>query len=144
MKSLESRVVSWLKAKLKESGMKGLLCWLSGGVDSAVVAGLIKKSAGKNHLCLFMPCHSAGNDKNDVLSMAKKFGLKTRVIDISRIFDSLLKILPKAGGLAAANLKARLRMLTLYYFANKLNYLVVGTGNKSELSMGYFTKYGDG
>ena len=55
-----------------------------------------------------------------------------------------MQVLPKAGKLAAANLKPRLRMLVLYYFANKLNYLVCGTGNKSEIKMGYFTKFGDG
>jgi NAD+ synthase len=55
-----------------------------------------------------------------------------------------MKIFPKARKLVQANLKPRLRMITLYYFANKLNYLVCGTGNKTELSVGYFTKYGDG
>jgi len=66
------------------------------------------------------------------------------------VFDAVKKALPSAGfdaeteKLAQANLKPRLRMLTLYYLANRLGYLVVGSGNRSELEVGYFTKYGDG
>jgi NAD+ synthase len=69
---------------------------------------------------------------------------------LDAIFDSLLKTLPSEGydaetqKIAGANLKPRLRMITLYYLANRLDYLVVGSGNRSEISVGYFTKYGDG
>jgi NAD+ synthase len=76
--------------------------------------------------------------------VARKLGIRTELIDLSAMYDRLLKVLPAAGALALANLKPRLRMLVLYYFANKLNYLVCGTGNKSELMVGYFTKHGDG
>ena len=65
--------------------------------------------------------------------------IKTKIIDLTRVYDNLLKLLPKAGQRTLANLKPRLRMTVLYYFANKLNYLVCGTGNKSELIIGYFT-----
>ena len=156
-----SSVVRWIKEKITESGARGGVVGLSGGVDSAVVAALVKKAAGGNHLCLAMPCGSSIRDMKDAASVAGKFHLKFRVVDISRIYEVFIKTLsavdidsgtrshrrgfPHDGyGLSEANLKPRIRMATLYYFANRLNYLVVGTGNKSELSVGYFTKYGDG
>lgn len=129
---------------MKQAGAKGLLCGISGGVDSAVVAALIKKAAKRNHLCLIMPCHSIESDEADAKLLAKTIKLNTQRIKLTNAYDALIKVLPEAGGLAKANLKPRLRMIALYYFANKLNYLVVGTGNKSEALMGYFTKYGDG
>lgn len=144
MKSLEEKIIAWLKAKVKEAGAKGLVCGISGGVDSAATSALIKKAAGKNHLCLIMPCHSLKNDEDDALLVAKTFKLNTKAVRLDDVFDLLLKVLPEANNIAKANLKARLRMLTLYYFANRLNCLVAGTGNKSEFMMGYFSKYGDG
>ena len=118
---------------------------LSGGVDSAVVASLAKETVGRKRLlALILPCHSQAQDLEDAKMVAKKLKIKTRILDLSKIYDNLIKILPKTGNLAKSNLKPRLRMLILYYFANKLNYLVSGTGNKSEIMVGYFTKHGDG
>jgi NAD+ synthase len=82
--------------------------------------------------------------------VAEKFSIPTRTVALDSVFDALLKVLPEdkidpdASRLAQANIKARLRMLTLYYFANRLKYIVVGAGNRDELAIGYFTKYGDG
>jgi len=118
---------------------------LSGGVDSAVVASLAKEAVGgKRFLALILSCRSQYQDLEDARVVAKKLGIQTRSVDLSGIYDNLIKILPKAGNLAKSNLKPRLRMSVLYYFANKLNYLVCGTGNKSEIMLGYFTKHGDG
>lgn len=118
---------------------------LSGGVDSAVVAVLSKKAIGRSRLlCLLLPCDSSKTDWNDSLSVVRKFNLRYKVVDVKPVYNCLCKILPSANRKAKGNLKSRLRMLVLYYFANKLNYLVSGTGNKSEFLMGYFTKYGDG
>ncbi|MDD5688412.1 MAG: NAD+ synthase [Elusimicrobia bacterium] len=144
-KSLENQIVKWLKKKVKESGQKGIVLGLSGGIDSSVVAVLSKKAVGKNNLlCIILPCQSQKSDINDAKKVIRKFGLNSKTIDITKIFDNFIKILPTGNKLSNANLKPRLRMLVLYYFANKLNYVVAGTGNKSELSIGYFTKYGDG
>ena len=142
---MKNRIVNWIRKQLKDAGAKGIVMGLSGGVDSAVVAALSKEAVGRNRvLALLMPCQSQKQDSEDARLVAKKLGIKTKRIDLSNIYDNLVKILPKSGGVALANIKPRLRMLTLYYFANKLNYLVCGTGNKSELMVGYFTKHGDG
>jgi len=118
---------------------------LSGGLDSSVVAVLAKEAVGKKRLlALVLPCHSQKEDLRDASLIAKKLGIKTKTVNLTNIYDNLIKILPCGTNLAKANLKPRLRMLVLYYFANKLNYLVCGTGNKSEIMTGYFSKHGDG
>jgi len=142
---MKEKIVNWIKSQVKQAKASGIAMGLSGGVDSSVVAALAKEAAGKNRLlALILPIHSQAQDLKDASLVAKKLGIKTKTIDLSKSYDNLIRILPAAGSLAKANLKPRLRMLTLYYFANKLNYLVCGTGNKSELMVGYFTKHGDG
>jgi NAD+ synthase len=142
---MKNKVILWIKQKVKDSGAKGIVLGLSGGIDSAVVAALAKKAVGVNNLLvLFMPCNSNPQDLKDAKLVAHKLGLKSKLVELSAVYNNFMKVLPGAVSLAQGNLKPRLRMSTLYYFANKLNYLVCGTGNKSELLVGYFTKYGDG
>jgi len=142
---MKNRIIDWIKKQIKQSKAKGIVLGLSGGKDSSVVACLAKEAVGKDKvLALILPCHSQIQDLEDAELVAQKLGIKTKVVDLTNIYDNLIKILPQAKGMARANLKPRLRMLVFYYFANKLNYLVCGTGNKSEISTGYFTKHGDG
>jgi len=142
---MRRKIINWIRGQVKQAGAKGIVMGLSGGVDSAVVAALCKEAVGKNRVfALTLPCNSQKQDLKDASIIARKLGLKHRVIDLSRTYNDLMRILPAAGKLAQSNLKPRLRMLALYYYANKLNYLVCGTGNKSELMVGYFTKHGDG
>jgi NAD+ synthase len=142
---MRKKIVNWMKKCLKDAGCQGVVLGLSGGVDSACVAALSKEAVGKNKVLAFLlPCHSQPQDNKDARLLAKRLQIKTKTINLSGIYDNLLKILPAANRLAVANLKPRLRMLVLYYFANKLDYLVCGTGNKSEIMVGYFTKHGDG
>jgi len=142
---MKKKIISWLKKQVAQAKAKGIVLGLSGGVDSAVAAAFSKEAVGKSRvLGLFLPINSQPRDLRDARLVAGKLGIKTKLIDLSKIYASLVRILPAAGPLAKANLKPRLRMLVLYYFANKLNYLVCGTGNKSELMVGYFTKHGDG
>ncbi|MFH1281951.1 MAG: NAD+ synthase [Candidatus Omnitrophota bacterium] len=142
---MRSKIVTWIKQKVMDSGARGIVLGLSGGIDSAVVAALAKEAVGRdNLLVLFMPCNSNPRDLIDAKLVAHQLGLKSKLMDLSAVYNNFLKVLPGAVSLARGNLKPRLRMSTLYYFANKLNYLVCGTGNKSEFMSGYFTKYGDG
>jgi NAD+ synthase len=142
---MKNKIISWIKGQVKGAKAKGIVLGLSGGIDSAVVAALAQRAVGKNNvLALFMPCNSNPKDLKDARLVAKKLKLKVKLVDLSGVYNNFLKILPGAPDLAKNNLKPRLRMATIYYFANKLNYLVCGTGNKSELMVGYFTKYGDG
>ena len=135
----------WIRQNVSKARAKGVVLGLSGGVDSCVVAALAKEALGKNRvLALLLPIHSQKQDLIDARQAAKKLRVNTKRVELSKVYDNLLKILPRAGKTALANLKPRLRMLVLYYYANKLNYLVCGTGNRSELMVGYFTKYGDG
>ncbi|MFH0739285.1 MAG: NAD+ synthase [Candidatus Omnitrophota bacterium] len=142
---MKRKIVRWISERLRQAGARGVVLGLSGGVDSSVVAAIAKEAVGKKCLlALILPIHSQAQDLKDARLIAGKLGIKTKLIDLSKIYDNLIKALPKAGKAVQANLKPRLRMLALYYYANKLNYLVCGTGNKAELTVGYFTKYGDG
>lgn len=144
------KIVSWLQEQVREAGGKGVILGLSGGIDSAVTAGLCVRAFPETTLALIMPCHSTPEDEDLAREVANAFHLPTEKIDLSGIYDLLLVAYGQdpqqvdTVTRAAANLKSRLRMITLYYFANLKNYLVVGTGNRSELAVGYFTKYGDG
>lgn len=150
MEDLAQRLVSWIKQRAEQANCGGVVFGLSGGIDSAVVGVLCCRAFPKNSLGVIMPCHSSQEDLEDALAVAQQFAIPTVTVTLDEAFDSLLKALPdlkfdnKTKRLADANLKPRLRMSTLYYLSNRLNYLVVGTSNKSELSVGYFTKYGDG
>ena len=139
------KTVKWLREVVNQANAKGLIVGLSGGIDSSVVAFLIKRAFPDNSLGVVLPVHSHINDKEDAAELAKVVG-----IDLSEnhksiknmVFANLLGKINERN--ADSNLRARLRMSTLYTFGNALNYLVVGTDNAAELLTGYFTKYGDG
>jgi NAD+ synthase len=143
--TLADSISTWLADRISDAGATGAVLGLSGGIDSAVVAGLLARAVGKeNVLGIIMPCHSIPADVEDAQLTANAFGIESSIVDLSGIFDNFVALLPPGKGLADANIKPRLRMITLYHHANTLNRMVVGTGNRSELSIGYFTKYGDG
>ncbi|SMB98252.1 NH(3)-dependent NAD(+) synthetase [Thermanaeromonas toyohensis ToBE] len=150
MEELAQKLVSWIQEKVKEGGCRGVVFGLSGGVDSATVAALCHRAFPKACLGLIMPCHSHPRDAEDARRVAEIFSIPVKTVLLDPVYDTLVEALtghpydPEKRSLALANLKPRLRMTVLYYWANELNYLVVGTGNRSELAVGYFTKYGDG
>ena len=143
-------IVSWIKNVVSTAGGKGVVVGMSGGVDSAVAAALCKRAFPEATLGVVMPCHSDDIDRQHAELVAAQFGIDCKVVILDEVFDALTRVLPSKDHdiatkrLAESNIKPRLRMVTLYYFANRLNYLVMGTSNRSELSVGYFTKYGDG
>ncbi|MDK2927074.1 MAG: synthase [Bacillota bacterium] len=145
---LINRLTGWIRERVTEAGAEGAVVGLSGGIDSAVVVGLAKRAFPEAVLGVIMPCHSLPRDAEHARLVAAAFSVPVREVVLDTAYDTLLARLktaeagePKA--LALANIKPRLRMVTLYYLATQHNYLVLGTGNKSELTVGYFTKYGD-
>lgn len=146
---LSESLVNWLQSEVEAAGCRGVVFGLSGGVDSAVVAVLARRAFRDSHLALIMPINSDPRDRDDGLLLIEKFQLKHREIDLSPVFAAFAGVVEEPldggrGSLPLNNAKPRLRMGTLYYFAARNDYLVCGTGNRTELTLGYFTKYGDG
>lgn len=146
---LADKLSQWIKMQAEGAKCRGAVFGMSGGIDSAVIAVLAQHALGKNLLGVIMPCFSIPQDEEHALDVAGKFGIETKKVVLDSTFDTLfggipnVSVNPAARRLASANLKARLRMSTLYCFANQLGYMVVGSGNRSELAVGYFTKHGD-
>jgi len=138
------RIEKWISEKTKDARARGCVFGMSGGLDSSVLAVLAKRALGRKALGLIMPCESETKGRELALDVAKRFGVNVKEMDLTRVYNTLVSILPKGDETSRGNLKARLRMLVLYYFANSKKYLVLGTGNRSELLLGHFTKYGDG
>ncbi len=142
---LKDQITEWLRLQVAEARVDGIVVGLSGGIDSAVVSGLSAMAIGPEHvLGVALPCHSIPEDIADARLAADTWGIEYLSFDLSSQFDAYVEMLPPGTQLADANIKPRLRMITLYHLANTRNYLVAGTGNRSELMIGYFTKYGDG
>ena len=138
------RISVWMQAQVRAAKAKGLVIGLSGGIDSSVVAALCKIACGDNVLGLIMPCHSNPTSAQDAATVAKRLGVRTQLVDVTSVYDALVKRVPNAEGIELSNIRPRLRMTALYCAAQAKNYLVVGTGNKTEIMIGYFTKWGDG
>jgi NAD+ synthase len=141
---MKKKIIGWIRQKVKESGAEGVIVGLSGGIDSSVTAVLCKEAFPDDILGLIMPCDSSPDDRKDAEDLAKTFDIDYKVVDLSKTYDTITAALDEGDKISMANIKPRLRMTVLYYYANLKRYLVVGTDNKSELLLGYFTKYGDG
>jgi NAD+ synthase len=144
MTTLVDQLVGWIAESVRGQGARGAVVGLSGGIDSAVTAALCVRALGDDVLGVMMPCESDRTDEEDALLMVSDLDLAAVTVRLDGVFDSFVDALPDAELKVRANLKPRLRMAALYYLANTHSYLVVGTGNKTELMLGYFTKYGDG
>jgi len=142
--SIENKIINWIRGQVKNAGAKGVVIGLSGGIDSSLAAVLCKKAVGNNMMGLIMPCHSPAEDVAYALLISDRFDIKVNKINLTSIYDWLIDLCFQGDKISLANVKPRLRMTVLYYYANNMNYLVCGTGNKSEIMTGYFTKYGDG
>jgi len=142
-------IVKFLQKTLLDTKANGYVLGVSGGVDSALVAALTVKAVGKEKLfALLMPIDSHPSDLRDGLALCEKFAIPHRILDLSEAYHALrgqYTIKEDAAGiLALNNTKVRLRMVTLYAFAQSRGALVLGTDNADEIHVGYFTKHGDG
>ena len=143
------RITRFIKEYVMNSGAEGIVLGLSGGVDSNTIAALSSLSIGGDRvLGLMLPEEETYNQKdiNDATVVAEKFCLKTQLCDITPVLKSFYKTIPifdASDRLCKGNVKARTRMIYIYYYANKLNRIVCGSSDKSETMLGYFTKWGD-
>lgn len=145
---------AWIRHIVEESGAKGIVFGNSGGKDCALT-GILCKAACPKTIGVIMPCESKQNyttDAEDAQKLAQQFDIETRVVDITEAKRALMDAAKASVNAfdaetlkkSAANVNPRLRMTTLYLIAQSEGCLVAGTGNRSENTMGYFTKWGDG
>jgi len=147
---VSKKIINGIKEYIANTGINRVVIGVSGGVDSATTLTLAVRALGsENVTALIMPDPMATpkEDIEDAQSLAKMLGVKVEYVEIGDIFNAYANSMPffnlkavKANG----NLKARIRMCILYYYANVNNALVIGSSDKSEILIGYFTKYGDG
>jgi len=148
-----NHIINWLKDYIEKSKLNGFIVGVSGGVDSALTSTLCAKT-GYPVMCLEMPIHQnkkqISNSSIQINWLKSNFSnVTSSKVNLSDVFDKFIDVTPDESdeliNLALANTKARLRMLTLYYFSTVNRYIVTGTGNKVEdFAIGFFTKYGDG
>lgn len=138
----------FIRDSVEKAGAKGAVIGISGGVDSAVVAKLCADAlGGDNVLCVFMPTATTpAADYRQTRDMCREWSVRYTTVDIQSAVDAFTGMLltGKEAPLEKGNIMARCRMIVLYDKAKKEDYLVVGTTNRSELLMGYMTKFGDG
>ena len=148
---ITENIIDWLKKYIEKSNTKGFIVGISGGIDSALTSTLCAKT-GLPTLCLDMPIFQNLNEQkraaNHIQWLTENFNnVSSKTIDLNNVFTSFKNSIKdnKNNLLSLANSRSRLRMTTLYYFANLHNHLVTGTGNKVEdFGVGFYTKYGDG
>jgi len=152
--SVQQHIVNWLTDYIKESSTKGFVIGISGGVDSAVTS-ILAAETRLPLLCVEMPIHQdesqVSRAKKHIAWLKKNYSNVSSVeSDLTAIFDTFSASITHSENkeldfLSLANARARLRMTTLYHYAQINNYLVLGTGNKVEdFGVGFYTKYGDG
>jgi NAD+ synthase len=145
----QTRICRFIKEYVENAGVKRIVLGLSGGIDSATIAALSSLAiGGENVLGLMLPENENFNQKDvdDAKVVAEQFNLETQVCDISDALNGIYDAIPvfdQRDKLCKGNVKARTRMIYLYYYANKQSRIVCGSSDKSETMMGYFTKWGD-
>ena len=135
-----------IKEYIEESGKSGGIIGLSGGIDSSVTAILLSKATKNFHILLMPSSSTSKKDIEDAMKIIKIINAEDKytLINIDNITEDFSNLVKTTDKIIIGNIKARVRMILLYAFAQKMNYLVIGTGDKSEIMLGYFTKYGDG
>ena len=142
---IANRIQNKLKEKIEETNSKGVIFGLSGGIDSAVIAYLCNNAIKEKTLAMIMPDSkiSPESETSDAIKIVDELGLNYKLLDINSIHKEFNMVLEPEDR-ALGNLRARIRMNVLYYYANLKNLTVLGSSDKSEYNIGYFTKFGDG
>ncbi|MDD3791660.1 MAG: NAD+ synthase [Candidatus Bathyarchaeota archaeon] len=146
---IQNRICNFIKDYVKNANAKGIVLGLSGGIDSSTTAVLSSLAiGGEKVLGLIIPEKETVRQKDidDAKAIAKQFNIQTQICDITEALNNLYKSIPildQKEKLCKGNIKARARMIVLYYYANIQNRIVCGSSDKSETLMGYFTKWGD-
>lgn len=141
--NMKDRIIQWLKKYKELTNCKGVVLGISGGKDSTVVAMLSKLVFGDNVVGVIMP-NGAQKDIDDAIQVCQVLNIEYKIINIKETYDALLKDMPiEISDKAKTNIPPRLRMTTLYAIAQTLGYRVIGTGNASERTIGWTTKWGD-
>lgn len=139
-------IINFLRKEVKKRNAECVVIGISGGIDSAVVASLAVKALGPGRVFGLVLPDSAVTprvDTNHAIELAKRLKIRNRMIELSGVRNQILRRLPR-NRLASGNLLVRLRMAIIYYYSTILDGIVLGTSDKSEIILGYFTKYGDG
>ncbi len=144
-------IVNSIKSRVEKIGATGGVVALSGGIDSSLVTLLAHKALGDKVIALIMPESGVSpvSDTEDALNLVEKLGVEYRLIDINGAIDWFKSVFPEGNGsewaerLTLANVKPRIRMIINYIYSNYFNRIVIGTSNKTELLLGYGTKFGD-
>jgi len=150
LSEVEDRIKRFIKGYVEINGFKGIVIGLSGGVDSSTIAALSCKAIGSKKVTgLILPEEETYNniDIDDAKIVANQLKIKVEIHDLSECLSSFYKNIPlfdNRDKVTKGNIKARMRMIYLYYYANRFNKLVCGSSDKSETMIGYFTKWGDG
>ncbi len=141
------KIYEFLQNKLEETGAEGYIIGVSGGLDSAVGAKLAAEAVGPENVYGWVMPGEPSDSENmkDARKLCKDLNLNYREVNIEKAVDEFTSTAPvETGELAEGNIRARTRMVYEYIGANQNNLLVIGAGNKTEIKLGYFTKYGDG
>ena len=137
-------ILRFIKDKLDETGARGLVVGLSGGLDSCAVLKLSEMAVGKERVhALLLPENEGDRDLKDAISFADDLKVKYEIIEIGPAVESLSSLLGSISRNSLGNIKARTRMIVLHAYAYENGLIVMGTSNKSEILTGYFTKFGD-
>ncbi len=149
VEKVKNRIIDFIQEKTEEANAEGAVIGLSGGLDSSTITYLSKEALGQeNVLGIFMPEKGVTEEKDfeDVEKITENSGIESKTISIDSLLEEMMNKVKadEEERLGLANMKARIRMTILYYYANIRNSLVIGSSNKSELQCGYFTKFGDG
>jgi len=143
--SITETIEKFLSEQIEKNRVKGIILGLSGGVDSAVLAYICKRKLKEKTLAIIMPdtTITPKTETEDALKMIALTGIEYKLIDIKPIVNEYTMYL-EPNVRSRGNLRARVRTNILYYYANIKDYLVLGSSDKSENLIGYFTKFGDG